>query len=218
MQKVPRRLRVPLALVLASLWSSACLAGRPLTVDDANVDEPGAGHVEAWYARQTGDTPTWTVAPAYSPWKGVELAAALTRDTAAGLTTGSVQAKFRLTPSVENGCNFGATLAASHTRGQGSATPNATGLMSCNASAGSLHLNLGASRPPGGPTLPAFGIAWEQDLGGATGHIEWLAQRQSKSTLGLGLRKEVFRNFQIDGSIGHNADEALFSLGVKLAF
>ena len=36
------------------------------------------------------------------------------------------------------------------------------GLLSCNMDAGSLHLNLGANRPPNGPTLNTWGLAFER--------------------------------------------------------
>ena len=41
-------------------------AGRPLTVDDANVNDLGEGHVEGWWTRAPGDSRSWAVAPAYS--------------------------------------------------------------------------------------------------------------------------------------------------------
>lgn len=204
-------------VLITCACASASLAGRPLNVDDANVNEPGAGHVEFWFARQPGGARVWTVAPAFSPREGMELAGAVSRNMAANIHTTSLQAKFRLTPSQENGCNFGAVVGASQVQGQSGSTPAATGLMTCNTSAGALHMNLGASRAPGGPTLPAYGVAWEQDLDGATGHVECLAQRQSKPTLGFGLRKELHKNFQLDGSVARNSGETLFSVGVKLS-
>jgi hypothetical protein len=207
-----------LALAWASLASSPAFAGRPLNVDDASVNEPGDGHIEAWYARQPDGVRVWTVAPAYGLWEGAELAGSMARDTTARITASSLQLKLRLTPSREDGCNFGAVAGASHADGQGRATPYVTGLASCHFSAGSLHLNLGASRPSGGPTLPAFGVAWEQDLGGVIAHAEWLTQRQSRPTLGIGLRKEIFRNVQLDGSVGRSGGQSLFSLGTKLQF
>lgn len=205
-------------MAVACAWASQSLAGRPLNVDDASVNEPGAGQIETWYAKQPGGARVVTVAPAWSPLDGLEIGAALARDTAQAITSSSVQAKFRITPSREGGCNLGAVLGAAHEAGQRGAAPWVTGLLTCNIRPGALHLNLGASRAPGGPTLPGLGLAWEQDLGGATGHVEWQAQRQTRPTLGLGLRKEVFRNFQIDGSFGRQGGGTLFSLGVTLQF
>lgn len=218
MAQAPRPSRLLIALVLSSLWTGACLAGRPLIVDDANVNEPGAGHIEAWYAHQADGGLVWVIAPAYAPRSGVELSAALARDTATGIDSGILQAKFLFTPSREDGCNFGTVLGASHASGPSGMTPYALGVMTCNVLAGALHVNLGASRPPDGPTLPAFGIAWEQDVGFATLHAEWLGQRQSKPTLDVGVRKEIFKNFQVNGSVGQSGGEPLFSLGMKLQF
>ena len=44
-----------LALLCTPAW-----AGRPLSVDDANVDDKGTGHVEAWFARGAGSTNGFT--------------------------------------------------------------------------------------------------------------------------------------------------------------
>ena len=41
-------------------------AGRPLTVDDANVNEVGEGQVEGWWTRSPNGARSWTVAPAYA--------------------------------------------------------------------------------------------------------------------------------------------------------
>ncbi len=48
-------------------------AGRPLAVDDANVNEKGAGHVEVWVARDGEKNDIWNVAPAFAPVEGVEV-------------------------------------------------------------------------------------------------------------------------------------------------
>ena len=202
----------------AALWASHATAGRPLSVDDANVNERGAGHLETWYARALGGGRVWTVAPAYAPWDGVELSGAWARDVRSAISTTSVQAKFRLSESRPNACHPGAVIGAAHVGDSRGNTRYANLLLTCNQTDGALHLNLGASRPPGGPTLPTFGLAYEQDLGAMTGHVEVLGQRQSKPTVGLGLRKEVVKDVQIDGSLGRSNRETLFSLGFKLQF
>ncbi|MCU7372380.1 hypothetical protein PEC18_16295 [Paucibacter sp. O1-1] len=193
-------------------------AGRPLNVDDANVNEVGAGHLEAWYARQPGDARLWTVAPAYAPWQGIELGAAWAREQGSAINSTSLQSKIQLSTPHEGRWHHAAVLGLTHTRFQHGATRYATLIASREFPAGALHINLGASRTPGGPTLPALGLAWEQALGAATGHLEWLGQRQSKPLFGLGLRREVFKDLQLDGSLGRSGGSTLYSLGLKLQF
>jgi hypothetical protein len=99
------------ALFLALAFLSSIFpaqAGRPLTVDDANVNDTGAGHVETWWARAADGTRSWNVAPAYAPVEGLELAAVMARELRTGHVTQNIQAKFRITPSQDNGCNVGA--------------------------------------------------------------------------------------------------------------
>lgn len=212
------KITAPLIVTLALLSSTICLAGRPLAVDDANVNEVGAGHVETWYARQPGGVNAWTVAPAYGLTEGVEIAASWARDATNKVNTTALQAKFRLTPSLKNGCNVGAVIGASQPNDGSDNTPYINGLLSCNGDAGSLHLNLGANHPPGGPTLNTWGLAFEREFGAMTAHVEYFGQDQSKPTFQLGLRTELLKNVQIDGTVGHSSGDALFSLGLKFQF
>lgn len=122
-----------LALVAGLLASSSAHAGRPLTVDDANTDDAGTGHVEGWYARLPGHAHTWTVAPAYAPVDGLELGASVTRDRTAANTSQALRAKWRITPSQEAGCHTAAVLGATQTRRQGGTTPYLNSLLSCNS-------------------------------------------------------------------------------------
>ena len=99
-----------LLLVAATAAALPALAGRPLTVDDANVNDPGAGHVEIWSARLGDKSRGWTVAPAYGLMDGVEVGAAFTRDATNKTRQTAVQAKFRFTPSSKDGCNWGGVI------------------------------------------------------------------------------------------------------------
>ena len=96
------------------LMGVSCLfnahVGRPLTVDDANVNEVGEGHVEGWWTRAPNGSRSWTVAPAYAPIQNVELGAGIAREQKTGLETQNIQAKFRITPSQDKGCNVGAVV------------------------------------------------------------------------------------------------------------
>lgn len=218
---MPRNLRplLPGPLLAALLLNPAPgQAGRPLTVDEAHVNEVGAGHLEAWYSRQPGDARLWTVAPAYAPWQGIELGAAWARERGSALSSTSLQSKIQLGTPQEGRWHHAAVLGLAQARFQNGATRYATLIASREFAAGALHINLGASRTPGGPTLPALGLAWEQALGAATGHLEWLGQRRSKPQFGLGLRREVFKGLQFDGSLGRSDGSTLYSLGLKLQF
>ncbi|MDO9199422.1 hypothetical protein, partial [Rhodoferax sp.] len=208
------RITAPIIFTLGLLAGSQCLAGRPLAVDDANVNEVGAGHVEAWYARQPDGANVWTVAPAYGLTEGMEIAASWARDASNQVNTTALQAKFRLTPSLKDGCNVGLAIGASRPNDGNGNTPYINGLLSCNMDAGSLHFNLGANRPPDGPALNTWGLAFEHEFGAMTAHVEYFGQEQASPTLQLGLRTELVKNVQIDGTVGHASGDALFSLGL----
>ncbi|MDI1340227.1 hypothetical protein [Polaromonas sp.] len=206
-------------LVASSLL--ACLsahAGRPLTVDDANTDDAGTGHVEGWYARQPGHAHTWTVAPAYAPVDGLELGAAVTRDRSAATTSQALQAKWRITPSQEAGCNAAAVLGATQTRGQSGTTPYLNGLLSCNSSWGATHVNLGGQRPAGGPGVATWGLAHEREFGAATVHVEAFGQRLAKPTFQVGARTHLTQRLQLDATVGRSKRETLLSVGLKQSF
>lgn len=207
-----------LAVVAAALGAEVCLAGRPLTVDDANVNAVGAGQVEFWYARQADGTGVWTVAPAYGLIEGVEVAASWARDPGQRVHTTALQAKFRLTPSLERGCNLGAVTGVSEPHDGSGRTPYLNGLLSCNSDAGALHLNLGGNRPSGGATLSTWGLAFEREFGAVTAHFEYFGQEQSKPSLQVGLRTELVKNVQIDATVGHSSGDSLVSVGLKYQF
>ena len=80
--------------------------------------------------------------------EGVEIGASWARDITNNVNTTAVQAKLRLTPSLEQGCNVGAVIGVSQPNDGSGNTPYLNGLLSCNSEAGSLHLNLGANHPP----------------------------------------------------------------------
>lgn len=102
-------LLLPLAL---SFWGTHAHAGRPLAVDDANVNDKGAGHVEVWVARDSDKINTWNLAPAFAPIEGVEIGVSYAKARKTGTSEQAIQAKWRITPSQENGCNVASTLGA----------------------------------------------------------------------------------------------------------
>jgi hypothetical protein len=216
--KIKMKKLASVVFVLGALTATTAFAGRPLSVDDANVNDAGAGHVEFWYARQPGDVNVWTVAPAYGVVDGIEIGAALARDTSNNLSTTSLQVKFRITESKKSGCNVGAVLGASQPNDGSGNTPYINGLMSCNGEAGSLHINLGGNRGPNGPTLGTWGVAVEREFGAVTAHAEAFGQEQSAPVVQLGLRTMVLKTLQLDGTVGSTNGQSVFTLGLKFLF
>nr|WP_145545300.1 hypothetical protein [Variovorax boronicumulans] len=207
-----------LAAALVGLAAMPVWAGRPLTVDDANVAEVGGGQVETWYVRPAARDRLWTSTLGVGVLEGLELGLGVERNFSLPETSTAVQAKMRLTPSVEGGCNVGAVLGRMHLhRERGDAT-YANGLFTCNLEGGPLHLNLGANRPDGGGTRATWGAAKEFELGAVTAHVEAFGQQHGKPTLQFGLRREIFKNVQVDGTLGRSERKAVFSLGVRLGF
>jgi hypothetical protein len=208
------------ATALAMLSVTSVYAGRPLAVDDANVNDAGTGHIEAYYQRQPGSTNTWTVSPAYGITEGVEIAAAFNRDNTAAVNTTSVQVKLRLTESKKSGCNFGASLGLAQTNVAGTGNSTfANGLMTCNLDeSGSVHVNLGLVSPPTGPNTGVWGIAYEREFGALTGHVELFGAENAIPTVQFGLRTMLTKRLQLDGTVGRSNDEAIYSLGFKFLF
>ena len=210
--------RKALFLLLGLGFVLSVQAGRPLTVDDANVNDVGEGHVEGWWTRGPSGSRSWTVAPAYSPIQNVELGAGMARDPKTRLETQNIQVKFRLTPSQDNGCNVGAVVGAARTTGEASkAYVNA--LFTCNhAKLGSLHTNLGALDVSNSQRTGTWGLAWERAYGDVTAHVEVYGQQHDKPTWATGLRTNILPKFQLDGSIGRQGGHNLLTLGTKWMF
>lgn len=210
-------LPLPALLLGTVLVCGTANAGRPLAVDDANTDAAGTGHVEAWLAQAPG-AQVYSIAPAYAPVDGLEIDALLSRDRRASVTLGALQAKWRITPSQEAGCNVGAVAGLGHA----TASPNSAylnGLLTCNhPDLGSTHFNLGASRPRHAVTRLGWGMAYERPVGSVTPHIEWFGSEHAKPTIQVGLRGDIAKGVQLDGSIGRSAGAMLYTLGTKLVF
>ena len=206
-------------LVLTAFFASfPSFAGRPLTVDDANVNDTGDGHVEAWWTRSPNGVRSWTVAPAYAPVDNIELGAGIAREQFSGIQTQNIQAKFRLSPTQENGCNFGVVAGYARVDGQ-SSQPYVNGLFSCNhPRLGSLHTNLGALNFSSSQRVRTWGVAWERAYGEVTVHIEKFGMEHEKPTIAAGLRFNVMEDLQLDTSVGRANKNNIFTLGLKWMF
>lgn len=204
-----------LSAILATPFGSA-LAGRPLAVDDANVNDVGHGQLEVWATHAPG-LRMLSLAPAYAPVEGLEIGALLARekDTA---TLSALQAKWRITPSLEHGCNWGAVAGLGHVGGGGN-TPYLNGLLTCNKPGlGSVHLNAGAAKPRGASSTRTWGIAWEKAFGPVTPHVEMFGAQKSKPTFQAGLRGDLVQGIQLDGSVGRTDGATIYTVGLKFQF
>ncbi len=201
-----------LAVLCAPAW-----AGRPLSVDDANVDDKGTGHVEAWFARETGSTNVFNIVPAYSPWEVVELSVPLARNRTAAVSSVGGLVRVRITEPQKSGCNFLVALGHQHFSPGGN-QPYAYSAATCRKNEFALNLNLGAANPSGGSSYGTWGVAFERDHGNMVGHVEAFGQEHAKPTFQVGARTDVGRGFQVDGTVGRNAGDTIFSLGLKFSF
>lgn len=195
------------------------LAGRPLTVDDAGTNAKGEGHIEAWAARGEGSR-SLNLAPAYAFVEGLELGALLARDTTNKVTATGAQLKWLITPSKERGCNAGVALGASHSTGGGTSADAAfvNGLFSCNEGPSHLHLNLGSGKASDESAITTWGVAFERETGAMTPHVEWFGAEGTKPTIQLGVRGDIAKGLQLDGTLGRSDDRTLYSVGLKFKF
>jgi len=193
-------------------------AGRPLTVDDANVNDVGEGQVEGWLTRSPNGSRSWTIAPAYAPIKNIELGAGFSREQKTGLESVNVQAKLRITESQEKGCNVGAVIGTARTDGE-SSKEYLNALFTCNhPTLGSLHTNLGALGFSKSQRIGTWGLAWERSYGELTAHVEVYGQQQDTPTWATGLRRNILPKLQLDVSVGRQAGQNLLTLGTKWMF
>ncbi len=215
-------LSMPFKLTTLAMTLSAAMAahaGRPLGVDDASVNDKGAGHVESWVARDSAKNTIVNLAPAYAPVDDLELSAVLTRDTTNRLNSQTLQAKWLITPSQEKGCNMAGVLGATRLpAGAGSATYQ-TGNVSCNGwGPVKVHANLGVSKAKDVASTGTWGLAVELPLSGWIPHAEVFGAERAKPTAQIGARTQLTKELQLDGSLGRNNGQTAVSAGVKYQF
>jgi hypothetical protein len=200
-----------------ALLPLAAVADRPLAVDDAGVNEAGEWDVEAWAAR-SGRSTTYNLAPTYAPIDGLELGALLLRVPGKAPSLGELQLKWRITPRTEKACYTAATVALARSPGEPGAV-NLNGVMTCTREQlGSVHLNLGAYKARGQSAAVTWGIAYERAIAHVTPSIEWFRNEAGKPAVQLGLRGNIARNIQLDGSVGRKDAAAFYTVGTKLQF
>jgi hypothetical protein len=217
------RHRSSLGFTLAAITTAQtgpALAGRPLTVDDAGTNASGEGHVEYWRARADGARFV-NLSPAYALRDGLEISALLSRETPQKITTTALQMKVLLSPSKEAGCNFGVGVGVARARVTGDSETGSfvNGIATCNGTRlGNVHFNLGVTKPYGVRSVRNFGVALEREMGVVTPHVEYFGADESKPVVQIGVRGDVAKNLQLDGTFGRSAGSTGFSLGVKYKF
>jgi hypothetical protein len=196
--------------------STLVLAGRPLLVDDANTNESGHGHIETWYDNKDK---SFTIAPVYAPLEGLELGAVLSKSNSTFENTYSFQFKKLLSVAQESGCNTAATLGRSSVQNSGDQTVYGWGILTCNSIEwGSVHMNLGLTKANTQSSQQLYGIAFEYPIKGFVPHIEWLHQDSEKDVTSIGIRTELIKNLQIDGSYRTQDNESYYTVGIKIQF
>jgi hypothetical protein len=206
------------ALITTILLTTVCAAhaGRPLLVDDANINEKGAGHVEAWFEK-AGANKNFTIAPAYALTDRLELSVSYNRDSPYTGTATGFGAKYQISKPQDKGCHAAASVAYARSSGDHAYGLNLIG--TCSLGGPDVHVNLGATRDSATRTdTRLLGIALEKDLGLATAHIEAVAQEGSKPIVQVGARKMLDKQWQLDGTIGRQGGQTLLSLGTKYQF
>lgn len=215
------------ALNLLAATTALCLAwpahaGRPLSVDDAGVDEVGHGHVEVWWEGQRGQPGTVYMAPAFTPMAGLELGAVLARDRNERHTLQGLQAKWLWSPAQEQGCNAGSSAGVVHRRqgaGQSAGSVVALNLIgTCAATWGVVNANLGSQRERGQSWRATWGASVERSWGAITPHLEAFGTQHSAPTFQTGARWEWAPGRQLDATIGRQQGRTLLSVGFALGF
>jgi len=207
-----------ITLLAISLLSVSAQAGRPLSVDDANVNDTGVAHVETFWSRAADGSRSFTIAPTFSPLPGLDLIAQDVRTFSGGAHSQTLQAKMQVTSPKDNSCHFAWVVGATQWQKGDGQKSFVSANSSCDMGVGALHASVVSSRDAVGRDTPGFGVAWEQSFGAWTGHIESIAQRAAKPMVGIGARTDVMPGFQVDGTFGRVGGKAMFSLGTKSLF
>lgn len=93
------------------------------------------------------------------------------------------------------------------------------GILTCNSTNwGSVHANLGWDKPNTSSANVLYGVAYEYPLENLVPNIEWMHVEGSENITSIGLRTEIVKNVQLDGSYRIQGDNKYWTLGGKLQF
>lgn len=221
-QPHPAMSAVPAVLAALCMALPSAHAGRPLTVDDAGVDEVGQGHIEAWWEGQRGQRGTFYAAPAFTPIEGLELGALLARDMGERHTLQGLQAKWLWSPAQTDGCNAASTAGLTHRRqpgGHSGGSMVALNLIgTCAAPWGVANANLGTQRERGQSWRGTWGVSLEHSWGAITPHVEAFGVQRSAPVFQAGARWEWAPGRQLDATVGRQQGRTLLSVGFAVGF
>ncbi|MEY4285183.1 MAG: hypothetical protein EBV20_05780 [Betaproteobacteria bacterium] len=204
-------------LITASLGLNAW-AGRPLDVDDAGVNAKGHGHVELWQTRAGDGSRNWTIAPAFAPIDGFEVAYVRNTDNSSQDVAQTLQLKGLITPSKEDGCNQAATYGITRRNHALAGARYGWLINTCNQSWGSWHTNLGASHDFSTASKPLLAMALEFSGFSFVPHVQWISQQGTMPSFGAGIRKALSDQWQIDASASRQGGQSIWTLGTKFSF
>jgi hypothetical protein len=208
--------RTLIAMALAAS-AGAAWADRPLTVDNAAINPKGGGDIELSFTRIDSENLT-TVKGGYSLLDNVELNAFYA--SASGLRITGLAAKWVITPTPKSGCNVGAELGYTNVKLDGFGSSNGTGLngiLSCYSTV-NFHANLGYSKPSGASGATSYGLALEYPMNVVTPHIEVFGVEDIDPTVQIGLRGNIAKNVQLDGTVGRSDGVSVYSVGLRVTF
>lgn len=208
------------------MWaiSASAFAGRPLSVDDASTNDVRQGHLEAWLTRSNGDY-SWSLAPAYAFYEGVEGAIAMSRDSVGRWHTHAGQLKVSLGPTTTDApCRTAASVG--FTRGSEgnvqSKTSFVIGILTCKMKGTFVHVNLGTSKftlaTNESKSAKSGGVAWEFSFNPLSLHAEALFASNVKPTWGFGARTPLSTSLQLDGSWSRQKRANTVTVGLKFQF
>ena len=204
------------AFFAMSVCVSTAYAGRPMLVDDANTNEAGHGHLESWFDKENN---ALSFSPAYAPIEELELGANFTNSQLTSEKAYSFQMKKLFTSSQQNGCNTGGTLGRSAVTNDSGYSIYGWGILTCNSiNWGTVHANLGWDKPNTSSANVLYGVAYEYPLENLVPNIEWMHVEGSENITSIGLRTEIIKNVQLDGSYRIQGDNKYWTLGGKLQF
>ena len=200
------------------LAAQAAFAGRPLSVDDPSINDEGKGHVETYMVHATGST-VFAISPAFALTKNLEIAAVLARESSAKTLLTGVQGKYSFTKGKDDKCGSSIAAGVNKTNQGGASTPFVTGALACDLGGVNAIVNLNYAKASGSVAEKGWGLAFEKEVANATtAHIEFFGTKGSSSTTQVGLRRDIAKGIQLDGTFGRNSGVSLYSLGMKFSF
>ena len=66
--------------------------------------------------------------------------------------------------------------------------------------------------------MRTWGVAVEREMGGVTPHLEYFGAKGEKPTVQAGMRGEILKSLQLDGTVGRVDKETVYSVGMKIQF